>query len=447
MGRTIYKVELYQKDPTTNVYSVTPDLTLTDATMFEADGSLETSADSFSINIRNLKLQNGTYPYRDLFRVDDRVYIYVKEDDNTGVWTDATDKLFDGLVMSLTYSISSGGTNTIRVEGLNRLEKLFNVSKPARYNGQTASYIVNNLIESVNNDQAWAGASQINQITWDSGNAVTTTTIAYNRNYRPVFEMIEELSQIKINKEQNYIYYIDAENNFYWVAKNYVSASTLTEGTDFHEISVRRKVWEVSNAMIVDCGPDAYGKTVLALYYDETSAATYGLKWSSGKEVETEIANQIMIEEKIQNPASFDDESFPFPTTAALAGTYTFYINERDTNGDILGTNVAVTTKAGYNAEIRNQARWAGKEYAKSVIDLVGNVRPKVTLKIRGNYWYTTLGRLSQGSLITLNTTTIPLRNALYSLDLRISGVSHSISKTGWWVHFELEEDIETGGS
>ena len=447
MSRLIYKVELYKKDAD-NVYSGTADLTITDAVNLDADASIETGADSFMVRIKNVKV-GTTYPYRDQFEIDARVMIWCKEDDSSGTWTAATDLLFDGLVMETKYEMNSNG-NFLTIQGLNRLEKLLAASKPANYNYKTASFIINNLISSVNNDQAYAsGGSQVNQITWDSGNAATTTEINYSKTYRSVFEMVEELSQIQTNKEGNFIYYLDESNNFIWIAKSFTSQATLTEGTDFHSMKVTNKIWEVINAMILDCGKDAYGKTVITLYYDETSAAKYGLKWATGKETETEIAERIQNEEEAQNSASFDDDSKPFPTAAALAAGYVFYRNERDSSGTVLATNKTVTTKAGYNAEIRTQAKWEGIAYAKSVINLVGTVRPKVTLSVRGAHWYNSSGlnQPRQGELITLNTSSMPLSESSFSKNLRITGLNHVLDKNGWIVELTLDEDIEGGGS
>ena len=89
------------------------------------------------------------------------------------------------------------------------------------------------------------------QITWSGSNDSTTTEIQYYRNYRPVIEMITELSTQKINGDFNAYFFLDVNNNFIFKQKSKDTDTILIEeGYDFTNCKIIEKVWEVINAMI-----------------------------------------------------------------------------------------------------------------------------------------------------------------------------------------------------
>jgi len=441
VSKILYKIEVFWKDDD-NIYSTTPDATITDGVAVDTDLGIESTADTFQFRGYNTKKPDGSFRFQNTFHIDDRIAIYLKVDSGTGTWTDSSDKRMDGLITELGAEVGDEGRLLI-VKGTSRVEKMLNFVFPAVYTNQAASTIIQNLLGHVNDGQAQRpDGVRINQINWASGNATTTANLSYHRSYKPVFEMIEELSHIGINKTGNFIYYMDTDDNFVWLAKDWISSATITEGVDFNSIKVTTKVWDVINAMIVDCGVDAYGRTIVALYYDEISAAEFGLRWAPSKESETEIGQQLVNDclTKMKNEGKYADTS-NFPT----GYPFTMPWNTRASNGDLTGAALTANSNTEFNSELRKEARFQGQEWAKSVVDLSGTVRPKIDVTLRGAHWYNAseLNRPIQGDLLTVSSNAIQSTGVSQD-EFRIIDMNHTLSRNGWMIDIRLEEDIES---
>jgi hypothetical protein len=451
-----YLIEIFHKRSDGNNryhYDSTPSISLTDGLAFDSDKSITSNADSFTFRVVNNKLPDGTYMYSDIYgskiKVDDRVMIYVAGQDISGAYK-TNHLIFDGLVVEINFEIS-GDNRILLVKGLDRFDKLFNYTFPASFKNRTASEIIQELIVHVNDD------NPLNQITWYSGNTDTTVQINYNRVYRPAYEMIEELSQQAINGQFNAIYYMDTTNQFRWKQKSTGYESSLTEGQDFVTMKDAEKVWEVMNAAIMDCGKDQKGIGVHCMYYDVVSSGEYGLRWAntiqSGQEISTQLMNYYEANTPGFKPVNVTNSHLPGSYGAGL----TLPLEDRDASGAKTGSYPTVTNDAQYIAAFRKEAKWQGVAKLKSLLTLVGYVRPKVDITMAGLTWKYGANRTGMSTEDCLDNSGEPLEQGdkvlivapscggtfITGFPMRVFQVSHTLSKEGWTVTIQCEIDIE----
>jgi len=461
LGKVRYLIEIYSKQ-SDGSYLGTPSISITDALALDSDKSISTTSDSFTFRVKNVVKPDGTYTYQDKIFPDDRALLYLTTQEDITDGNKSSYQKFDGLVVQTSYEVSTTG-RVIVISCLNRFEKLLNFLHPSIYEGKVVADasgnpeegIIPNLIGQVNDGQRGYDNS-VNQISWASGNSVTTTIINYYRSYRPVHEMIQELSRKSQNGEFNAYYFINNDNEFVWKEKNNdTDTLILEEGVDYDRVKIQEKIWDVINAMITDCGTDPSGRNVHAMYYNEASAAKYGLKWANTIETEAEIAETIKKEQRkvtgwVDN-ADANKQDFPenYPLTLSF--------DERRGDG-VRGTTAAqATNDTTFNSLLRTEIRWSGIDWMKDVLDYSGVVRPKVDITLSGSHWEMGAGRtgtsaencldsngnpILQGELVTFKCTS---RGGSFvdGLRLRVISVNHEFGRNGWLVTMRIESDPE----
>lgn len=451
MARIKYKIEVFQKDKN-NDYSTTADYTFTNSQTFSADVSIETTADTFNVSIENTRSRSsGVTSYSMLngteikIKNDDKIIIYLKS--GTTAFTDS-DIIFVGLIKEIQYDVTVDGRK-MNIKGVNLLEHLTKSTYSAVYprTGVTsASDIVQDLINEANDFQMRSKSTGIraNQITWKSDNDVTTAVVNYQAIYRPIFELIAEVSSQKVNREFNAIYYLNSANEFVWKQKSATLTATLTEGRDFLSCKVQYKVWQVVNAVIATAGKDCYDKSILCFTYNENSAAEFGLKWHEGIEV-ADKASEIKRTES-------GKDAFPKGSTSAFpvsySPTWTFSFKTRNADGTPTSTDATATSDATYNAAIKEEARWQAVEFLNGYLDRSGVATPKIDLSLDGTVWESgtdiignTL-KISNGEKVKLDLPSFGLTSG-DTLNLRVMSVNHSFGTRGWNVTLSVETDIE----
>lgn len=459
--KVYYRIEVFNKvsgeysgDFT---YNTTPDVIIDDVIAFDYDNSIESNSDKMMFRIENSKKPDGTYKYKEKLQVDDRVIIYLTSIEEITATNKNTYIRWDGFITDMSYDVSENG-RVISCQGLNRFDKILNFVFPAVYNQADypdgASSIIQNLLDNVNDDNSNY------QVTWATGNSATTTPIQFNRTYRPVSEMIAELSTQKINKEFNAMYYINSDNELIWIQKSTdTDTMVLEEGVDFNNLKIREKVWEVINAIITDCGQDPSGRSIHALYYDEQSAAEFGLKWAPTIEVETEIASNLIAEQQALDGwvENGDLNKAGFPGSYPLELTF----EGRDNDGTFTGSLITVTGDASWVSAIRTEAKWQGIAWMKSVLDLTGHVRPKLDIVMRGTTWERGANRTGTNTENCLDSDGDPIRvgdrikvkvaswgnnngnDWETGMDLRVVQVNQEVNKGGWITTVRVEQDID----
>jgi ribosomal protein L19 len=459
MARVYYLIETFQKVKGTFAHQFTYDtsasVSITDGIAWDADKSIETNTDGCSVKLKN----EPQTDYKNKIKVDDRIIIYITAKEAITDGNKSSYQRFDGIITEIKKEGNTQG-NTITLVGQSRLDRMLNFAFPAVYEPtatftSTASNIIQALIDAVNDDN-------LNyQITWDAGNDSidSANEIQYYRTYRPVIELIEELSQQSTNLEFNAYFYLDANNNFIWKQKS-TDADTLTlrEGQDFLTYKFTEKVWEVINAMIADAGEDPKGNNIHVLYYDEASAAEYGLKWANTIQVYKDIAGEIIKNEKKNanwvintdvSKAQFPDSSaYPFDTT---------FENRNTQTGVPTGSNVTLANDADWISAVRLEAKWQCINKVKSQIDLTGDVKPKIDFTMVGASWELGAGRTDTSAEECLDSSGDPIIQGDYvnliipsiggdfttGKALRCFQINHELSNQGWMVTSRFEMDIK----
>ena len=209
-------------------------------------------------------------------------------------------------------------------------------------------------------------------------------------------------------------------------------------------VTMTEKVWDVVNAMIVDCGIDARGRGIHAIAYDEASAAEYGLRWAPTIEVETEIAEAVK-ENQQEQPGWVDANKDGFPDTYDFTMTF----RERTDVGVVpqSGAYLVVSNDVEYNNALRKEIKWTGVEWIKSVLDITGNVRPKCDVTMQGSHWETGVldsgnNPIQQGDMVEVESATFGW-SGVKKMKLRVKSLNHELSWKGWIVTLRLEEDVE----
>src|SRR3990167_521326 len=499
MAKIKYLIEIYQKlldeDETIIGWSTTPDLIIEDSIAWDSDGSIETTADTFTVRLENTKLKAGGYAFISdtgelKVKVDDRVLIYITAGTDTLGYANEpsapdpneTDPgghlIFDGQVSEITSEVNPDN-RLFLIKGVNRLEKLLSFSAPSIFK-QTSTFksrapnIIVNLLSQINKStiKSSSGAypNQIiggglddatGQLQWigncknpwtdndgfnlnfPSGESTAFPVIQYWRDYKPVFELIEELSRKNINKVGNFYYYLDQYNRFIWRFRGTdAKGVTLTEGTDLLNIKITEKVWDVVNAMIVDAGSDPRGRRILAFSYNPRSAAEYGLRWAPGLEVEREIARTISEDQHTQTtaPAWADTNNDDFPD-AYTGGGFLMTFQDRNSDGTLIAGDYRVANDNAYNSAIRKEAKWTAIAWINSILEMTGHVTPKISVSMQGSHWESGVTdkngntfKLRQGDPIIF---VVPSRGWTVNIPettrtLRLVEMDHNLDSNGW---------------
>lgn len=383
----------------------------------QASFTFQSSADVTNLageNTGNSYLgQNLTY----VLKMDNHIEIYYKTDPSQS-WS--TDPLFSGRITSLGHQISSQGRWTT-VRATDRMRMLMNDIVARVYEDETASYIVKDIIDQVNNrldDTRKAyyeiGAEYVSTTGYiqdtveEVGYDVGAGVYWIGRADYPAWKWIEEMASRgntgtydgtlasptkPANRGQgqhdygNFISYIDATNEFHFSVKSTTAASTITEG-GFISMEATQDSDGVKNVLLVNCGDDLNSNPIFTVAKDTNSIREIGFKW--GYEVDTKISEKAKREQP--------------------------------------GLS---------NADLRTLSKERGLVIWENILRAGGRALWKSTVKLKGTNSY------NIGNLITLN---IPSLSWSVN-DLRIEEISHTISKNGWITTLSLAQDAELVGA
>ena len=460
MGRITRLVEVYHLKE--GKYSSTPDLVLDDDLLATSQSTIQSTADTFQIRLRNFQetvgALKGSYQFKTdgrrrtgSFEIDDRVLIYITT--LKGRIIDAADKSlylrFDGLVTDVSYTSGPDGRVFV-VTGANRLEKLLTYTFPGLYytrNGKSwsASQAIQDIIDRVNAVmQKGLSGNSLNPIIWDSTNDTSDTTeITYVRNYKPAFQMIEELSTQRVNGDWNAIYYLDEDNKFHWKKKSRNVDGLIINERDVASLKITSRIWDVFNALIVSTGPDKYGHNIHVQVLNTASMARYGLRYAPGVRHLNDPWNSLYSAEKRQ--ANFGTGDFP----STYSPSWTMQFKTRNKAGELGTSNVVVKSDAGFNQALRVEARWLLRSAAQHLVDYGGVPTDRANVSLNGRRWENSILTtstslpLGMGDLVKVDVPSLN-KTGNNAKELRVNSVDHSIDRNGWLVSLELVKDIET---
>ena len=266
---------------------------------------------------------------------------------------------------------------------------------------------------------------------------------------KPVYQILLELSQVDMTNTENELdsstsfdviikrgmrFYIDELNKFHWFypIDNTFGTGASTDSKDRFEQSLNLvmgttgvyeiknhdldfEIFDVVNYIYFEAGTDMNGDTILGYEYDSTSGApvfkdakrSYPKVASGMKRDDAKIAGHIT-----GNPESGYSYPLSYPITPAW------------------NTKISVVSDADYNIKFREKAIEEARNLAKAVINGKSSQRWKG--KIEMDFYNLTITDLIQYTSSD---------GGIYQEKLRITDISHDISKSGGFTTISVEAD------
>lgn len=363
-------------------YSTAVTTDITEAMDVATREGIETTIDSFSIRVMGDGLGSLVVD------IEDTIKIYLGRGRSA-----PTTLVMEGIINSIKYEITNkGGIYTIA--GVNKLEHIMNNVIPAAYKASdawTSSTIISDLITKVNDFNTGV------KDTWiDIGKTISATTkeIDYYEMEKPIYHHIEQLSTNEYTGNGTYVYYLDTSNNFVWKPRPTDAAGsetgTFEEGVDALSIKLEKGIFNVINALIVNCGVDYSGRKITTYRVNTPSIGKFGFKWK--------------------------------------------YVSKTNFASSYIAANAS-----GTDSEVRTYARDRAKAWADDVLKLLGAARYKATIEVRGSTSYV------KGDVWKVKMRNYTFNTGKKYYNLRMTNVRHNYSsKQGWITTLELEEDEDT---
>ena len=356
------------------------DTNLTNSVVINSRDGLKTT-----VGVADFQIQNIDDDYTGKVKIDDSVDIYMG-------YATGSACIFSGFVNELSDQCDFKQRN-MKVSCVNKMERLLSHLDSKDYpsgtglSNQTASAILGNIITRINGD--------IQNDEPDITTTNVTTTIAvitpYAYNYRPVMEILRELSAPEKTGNGQFIYYIDKSNDLHFKPRPVTSATTPTiDEYNFTEFRATYSIFDVINAVIVNCGTDDNGASVLAMGVNFSSVTEVGFRWK--------------------------------------------YIVKNEIGDSYRNANLT-------NAEKRTKMRSDGESWAESYTKLLGEPRWKVIATMKGNYNYPgTTTQMITGEVVKMTSSS----NWSGTKALRVMDIQQNFNFNGWMTGLKLEEDDKT---
>jgi len=366
------------------------------------------SADSFSFTIVNYDDNQLNF-----FKIDDRVKISGSLDGSTYVL------LLDGIINSK-QNTSTLDSKTVSISGLNRLEKLFNALVTTTGEGvqKTASYWIKEIIRQVNEFNVFVGTDR--EILYDDTTVIPTTKlIDYRKGFERAFKLIEELSQDQYTDNGQYIYYLDNTNYFHWKPKSQVAQGELEYGDEILTHRTQKGMYDIINYIIMNCGKNPYGSTILQMDYDVVSINKLG--WKVKLISRESIANELrQLDQDSNYKPEFWDDGAEFPNAYPYAPSW--------------AEGATVANDAEYNASFVNVCMEAGLLAIGALLENTTNPTFKTDLSLEPSFAYL-LGDVYDLK-IPDNFWTTPQK-------IRVSSINYNFGTGGWKLDLKFKEDAE----
>jgi len=362
-------------------YTTAVSTDITEAIDINTREGIEATIDSFTLRLTRRGLRGLALD------VEDTIKIYCGE----GL-TAPTDLIMDGVINNIVYSLSNKG-DTYVIGGVNKLEHIMHNILPAPWrvgDGKKASDIVEYYIDWINDiNKHSPGISS-----WvDIGKDITPTAdpIDYQSNDKPIFQHLEELATDKYTGAGPFIYYLNSDNELVWKARPKDDAgsesATIEEGVDAINIKITYGVYDVINALIINCGVDFNGHKITAHTINSASIGKVGWKWKYV--AKTEFASNYIASH---------------------------------TSGNV-----------------RDYARKAAKAWGQGLLLKLGAPRYKVVVTVRGTTSFI------KGNVYKLQMQNYTFKDSNSYYNLRLTNMRHNFSaKQGWITTLDLEEDEDT---
>ncbi len=255
---------------------------------------------------------------------------------DSGDWDDYF--LFSGFVKEFEFAVGADGSKQVVLQGANLAERLLSTLWFGRYQStgsiNKVHLIIQNLLLQVNSNSFGAKINGGTSAEWVAlGNPVAKEAgnvfpdIDYLVEYKPVYEMIEELSGDKFTGDGYYYYFLrpKSDGSFDFILrkrKSDIASGDITELSDTGSFKARKGVWDAYNYLIINAGQDPRGYDIQTFAYDSLSYGGIGMK---AKYLQLTTASDLHNYEVGQNPDDFIEARFPdsssYPYTTAWDST------------------------------------------------------------------------------------------------------------------------------
>lgn len=436
MERAIVKILHYAKD-SDNTWSSTS-TELVNTVDMQSNLNIQVKSDAFQ-----MQLYGETTVNFDTYQLDDKFDMFAKTvhegEDYTDIDTEDTTVfdstfIYSGVLNQWRYTNGDDGSRQFIVQGANAAERLLKTMLPAGYISQggttyTATTIITNLLE-LTNDKAGG-----KNLSWDTGNpslnsaGAAFSTISYAVEYKPVYQMIADLSQDKYTGDGAYYYYIKTDsvgNHLVWKKRNQsVIEGTLTENTDFIKPQIDYGVWDTVNYLIINAGKDPKGNGILTFYYDSGSIGQLGMR---SKYFPYDAAESLHKHEQTNNTGFFLEQT-RFPSTSASYAYTAAY------------DGTAITSNDEYLAWFRTTAKAIAKKEGKAYVDKYKYARYKMKAEAVSGTNELTVGAVYLIDCPSVGWTVTS--TADNKQKLRLVDIKHNFTEKGWETDYEFEQDWE----
>jgi hypothetical protein len=252
---------------------------------------------------------------------------------------------------------------------------------------------VPNILKSIIRQWTRSGQSSSDVIDVDtyvgtalSSGAAFASDTTYSVVYKPLYEVVEELSQVQYTGDTRpFVFWMDESEKLHWIYPSQTASGTISElTTDIYDMKITKTEKDEVNMIIYDCGKDKNNVSIQWYKFNFTSDSS---------KLKVVYQNWTEITKNMQAPLST-------------------YWSTHD------------------NDEVRAEAKNIANAKCDAYFSNKG-MKWKGNMTLRGTKDYTA------GDLITLTTPTFGFINQ----KLRVMDVSHDIDSNGWTTKLELEED------
>lgn len=441
MYRSIVKILHYPKlDDETWSETSTEILNTID---LQTDVNIDIKSDTFQMQVFGETTINFSS-----YDLDDRFEVFAKNvadgEDITDIDTEDT-TIFDstfiysGVLNNWKYTNADDGSRQFIIQGANVSERLLKTMLPAGYItggsfNYTAPDIIKNLIELTNE------YSSGKDIMWHPDNPTVMSNgqpfpeISYSSDYKPVYQMIADISKEDKTGDGVYYYYIKGDhtgNYLVWRKRNSTipPETTLTENIDFVKPTIEYGIWDTVNFLIINGGKDPRGNGILTFYIDSASAGQIGVR---GKYFPMDIAEALHKYEQVNSPGDFaDDTRFPsgasYPYSTKFVNPYLNIVSE------------SISNEAEYVSWFRKTVKTLSKYNGKAYVDKYKYARFKMSCEAAIG-----VNNLVVGQVYNIVCPSIGWTNVAgvdNTKNLRLVDIKYHVGIKGWTTDYEFEQD------
>jgi len=254
--------------------------------------------------------------------------------------------------------------------------------------------------------------------------------VSMGKLYKPVYEWIEELSQIEYTNHAyeltnltnpcklKHIYYIDRENRFHWYYPNNIEDYTFVTGSsnesgEIISIKLKNSVFDVVNCVFFNAGKSLENAGMIGYYFDEGSEeGKLKIKYKPYEHISVNMKSAEVTEGNI---TIGEDSVVTVTSTTPITPSW---------------TSASYASSSLYKGAFFDEGIRKAKVLARDFTSNRGSPRWKGSMAIKGK-------KVIAGELIKL--TAYPI--GIVDKFLRIKKVTHQVNNKSWVTTLNLEED------